>query len=105
MKSNKVHCQQILDCIAKIESFTQDMQEKDFFLNEMAQSAVIMQLALIGELSKKLSIDFKEKIDLPWREISGFRDMAIHDYYELKLPYIWLTIQEDIPTVKKALDK
>ena len=40
---------------------------------------------LIGESAKKLSEETRKKIDLPWKQIIGFRHMAIHDYINLKL--------------------
>ena len=58
---------------------------------------------LIGEMAKKLSNQTKMSLKLPWREIAGFRDRAIHDYYEMDLDIIWDTVQEDIPALKKAL--
>ncbi len=44
-----------------------------------------MQLAVIGELSKRLSDEFKKRVSLPWKQIAGFRDRAVHDYYQLDL--------------------
>ncbi len=47
----------------------------DAFLNdEKTQSAVIMQLALIGELAKRVSDPTKALIAVPSRAIAGFRD-------------------------------
>ena len=102
MKSDNLYIQQILDCIEKIERFTAGSNKEDFLKNEMMQSAVIMQLALIGELSKKLSDAFKSGVDLPWKQIAGFRDRAIHDYLALDLHYVWLTIKEDLSVLKSS---
>jgi len=77
MKTDKVYRDRIIDCIEKIERFTLKMEEKDFLETEVAQSGVILQLALIGELSKKLSVEFKQKITLPWKNIAGFRDKSL----------------------------
>lgn len=102
MKSDRIYCQQILDAIAKAERFVAGLGKSEFTSNEMAQSAVIMQLAIIGELSKRLSAEFKTRLPLPWKQIAGFRDRAVHDYYQLDLEYVWLTIKEDLPLLKRA---
>ena len=68
------------------------------------QSAVIMQLAVIGEISKRLSAEFRKCVSLPWRQIARFRDRAVPDYYQLDLEYVWLTIQDDIPLLRNALE-
>jgi len=45
----------------------------------------------------------KKKIDLPWKRITGFRDVAIHDYTELNLEDIWDTVNKDIPELKAKI--
>ena len=70
MKNDKVYISQILDSIKKIELFIKEIDKENFSKNILVQSAVIMQLTLIGEISKKISNDLKEKINLPWKEIS-----------------------------------
>ena len=103
MKDNSVYINQILDSISKIEQFVSGMTREEFDKDQKTQSAVIMQLMLIGEVSKKISDETKEKIDLPWKDISGFRDNAIHNYFEVDLDIVWNTIQEDIPMLKDKL--
>lgn len=70
---------------AKVADFTAGYDLKRFLADQRTQSAVIMQLVVIGELSKKLPDDMKSKIDLPWKQIAGFRDLAVHEYFELDL--------------------
>ena len=105
MKSNKVYTDQILDSIRKIESFVGGIDRENFFENSLVQSAVIMQLTLIGEVSKKISDDVKEKINLPWKEIAGFRDKAIHNYFDINLDVVWNTVIIDLPPLKEGLQK
>jgi uncharacterized protein with HEPN domain len=81
------------------------LDKNSFIGAEVVQSAVIMQLAVIGELSKRLSDGFKNKVSLPWKQIAGFRDRAIHDYYQLDLEYVWLTVRDDLPLLKNALER
>jgi len=105
MKNDKVYIDQILDSINKIELFVVEISKDNFFTNSLVQSAVIMQLTLIGEVSKKISADLKEKTKSPWKEIAGFRDKAIHDYFDINLDVVWNTISEDLPPLKEELQK
>lgn len=105
MKNDKVYTDQILDSIRKIESFVHGIDKENFLVNSLVQSAVIMQLTLIGEVSKKISDDLKEKTSLPWKEISGFRDKAIHNYFDINLDVVWDTIIIDLPPLKDGLRK
>ncbi|QQG40707.1 MAG: DUF86 domain-containing protein [Candidatus Levyibacteriota bacterium] len=105
MKDDNFYIRQIFDSIGKIESFVNKFDKNKFLANQMAQSAVIMQLTLIGEISKKISEETKSKIDLPWKKIIGFRDRTVHDYFGINLNVVWDTIIIDLPQLKKALQK
>jgi uncharacterized protein with HEPN domain len=103
MKNDQAYLNYILDSIRKIEKYTSGINEKFFKEDELIQSGVLMQLTLIGEISKKISDETKNKIKLPWKDIIGFRDRAIHNYFDMKVNVIWDTVKNDIPILKKEL--
>lgn len=103
MKNEKFHIDFILDCVRKIEESLREINRDVFMENQDKQSLAILQLMLIGETSKKIPEETKSKIDLPWKDIIGFRDIAIHDYTGLDLGDIWNTVQKDIPELKFKL--
>lgn len=103
MKDDTLYIEQILDSITKIETFVKNVGFEDFQQDQEKQSAVILQLAIIGELSKRLSDTFKITVNLPWKEIAGFRDRAIHDYFSLDTKLVWKTIEDDLPVLKESL--
>lgn len=105
MKDEKIYLAQILDSIKKIEAFTYEMTKESFISDQKTQSAVIMQLALIGEISRKLTEQFKESINIPWKAIINFRNKAVHDYFGIDIEIIWKTVVDDIPTLKSELNK
>jgi uncharacterized protein with HEPN domain len=103
MKNDNVYIGIILDSIRKIEDFTNGVDKEKFLNDEMMRSAVIMQLVVIGEESNRIGQETKSKIDLRWREILDFRNMAVHEYMKLNLDIVWDTIQQDIPELKTKL--
>ena len=103
MKSDRVYLQQILDAADKIRAFTHGMDHDGFLKDEKTQSAVIMQLALIGEVAKRISEPTKANIAVPWRAITGFRDRAIHDYYQIDLMVAWETVLHDLDPLSQAV--
>ncbi len=105
MKTDRLYIDQILDSIRKIELYTSDIDKEKFMSNQMAQSAVILQLMLIGEISKRISNEAKSDINLPWKEITGFRDVAIHDYFDVDLDVVWNTVTMDLPVMKEQFQK
>lgn len=102
MKSDTVYLEQILESVGKIRQFVEGMDQAAFLKDQKTQSAVIMQLALIGELAKKVSAPTKKSVKVPWKEIAGFRDRAIHDYYQIDLQVAWNTIALDLEPLAKA---
>jgi len=105
MKNDQFYIDQILDAIRKIESYAEGIGKNEFLSDEKTQSAILLQLLLIGEISKKISENTRAKYDLPWKMIIGFRDRAIHNYFEMDIRVVWDTIQQDVPLLKKTLGK
>lgn len=103
MKSDRVYLEQILESIGKIRRFVGGMDQDTFLNDEKTQSAVIMQLALIGEMAKRVSEPTRASVKAPWKEIAGFHDRAIHDYYQIDLHIAWDTIALDLEPLAKTL--
>ena len=74
-----------------------------FLKDRKTQSAVILQLALIGELAKRVSAPVKSVIAVPWKEITGFCDRAIHDYFQIDLQIAWDTIALDLEPLSQSV--
>ena len=60
IKSDLAYIDHILDCIRKIKEFSSDMPLKEFRKNELVQDAIIRNIEIIGEASKKISLDTKQ---------------------------------------------
>jgi uncharacterized protein with HEPN domain len=101
-----VYLHHILDSISQIEKFTEGINKNEFKNNELVQSAVIRQIEIIGEASKKLSDKFKNNYpNIPWTDITGMRDKLIHGYFGVDIDIVWLTIQKDIPKLRDLIKK
>jgi uncharacterized protein with HEPN domain len=79
---------------------------EDFNSNELIQDAVIRNIEIIGEATKKISKDLKSQYrEIPWKEMSGMRDKLIHDYFGVDVDVVWKTVTEDIPYLKSLIVK
>lgn len=103
-KIDMIYIDHILGSIERIERFVEGLDRISFMENEMVQSAVIRELEVIGEASKKLSQDTKDRFpSVPWRRIAGMRDKLIHDYMGVDLEAVWDTISYDLHDLKRKI--
>ena len=58
IKNDQVYLEHILEAIAKIENFTKGISRFDFDRNVMIQDAIIRNIEIIGEATKKISKSF-----------------------------------------------
>jgi uncharacterized protein with HEPN domain len=103
-KDDSVYLKHIIDAISRIQDYTKGVKYKDFIKNHLLQDGVIRQLEIIGEATKKLSNDTRQKNpEIPWKDMAGFRDKLIHDYFGVDLDAVWEAVERDIPTLKGKL--
>jgi|SRR3989344_7990221 len=108
-KDRLAHLKLMLDASQNIKDFISTkgsvMKFSDFENDRKTQSSVIMQLQVIGELVKKIPEDIKSDINLPWKKMSGMRDVVAHDYFSLDLEAVWNTVTKDIPELAKKIGR
>ena len=104
IKSDQVYLEHILEAIVKIENFTKEISRVDFGRNVMIQDAVIRNIEIIGEATKKISKSFTQSHqEIPWSEMAGMRDKLIHEYLDVDIDVVWKTIEVDLPLLKVLL--
>jgi uncharacterized protein with HEPN domain len=105
-RNYKVYLLDIKDAINKGISFIKDLTYEEFEKDEKTQFALIRAIEIIGEASKKVPTEIKEQSEeIPWREISGMRDVLIHDYFGINAEVVWKTAKEDLPELKINIEK
>ncbi len=103
MKDDRLYLEHIRECIEKVERYTAKGREA-FIADTMAQDATLRNLQILVESTQRISEKLKEsRPEVPWREISGFRNVLAHDYLGIKLDWIWETIQTGLPQLKQAV--
>ena len=95
-----------MDAIRRIEEYTQGIEEEEFYRNYLVQDGVIRQLEIIGEATKKISKETRDKhTHIPWNDIAGMRDKLIHGYFDINFDVVWETVTEDLPLLIAQLEK
>jgi len=93
-----------LNAMAKAELFIADMTYEEFIKDEKTIFAVIRAIEVIGEALKHVPSELRQKFsDIPWRDITGMRDILVHEYFGVDLETVWETVKTDIPSIKPLL--
>ena len=103
MKDNNVYIDLIIAACKKISEYTAGPYQPTFLKQSLVQSAVLMQLQIVGEIAKKLDEKTTREIDAPWKMIVGLRNLISHDYFALELGTIWKIAATDIPALEEKL--
>ncbi len=104
MKDDKLYLTHIMECIQKIETYTEKGREA-FMGDTQIQDAVIRNLEIIGEATKNVSDDLrKAHPDVSWRRWAGFRDVLIHGYIRVDIEAVWNSVERELPGLKRKIE-
>lgn len=105
MKDDAVYIEHILECVGRIERYTQGGKAA-FFADSLIADAVIRNLQVLAESSQRLSTEIKARWpSVAWKEMSGFRNVLVHDYLGVDLNQIWDVVELDLPVLKSWMER
>jgi uncharacterized protein with HEPN domain len=103
-KDNSLYIEHILECIARIDEYAVDREQ--FSQSRLIQDAVIRNLQILAESSQRLSETTKMQFpEIPWRSISGFRNILVHEYLGVDLELIWSVVAMELPRLQRVLQE
>ncbi len=96
----KMRIGDILECIRRIQRYTQGMGFDEFEDDEKTVDSVLRNLEIIGEASKFVPGRIQKIYsDVPWMEMYTMRNIVVHEYHGVNLKIIWQTVTEDLPAL------
>jgi len=104
--TNRIRVQHIRDAIAEVEKYLTGVSYEDFLLNSEKRFATIKQIEIIGEASNHITNDIKQAHpEIEWISINGFRNISIHEYFDVNFHIVWEIAQNDLPVLKERFSK
>jgi len=106
MREYLYYFEDIIKAISKIESYVSNVTYDEFCERPMIVDAVIRNFEIIGEAANKIPKKVRKKYpQVEWRETIGFRNVLIHNYFEVDVESVWDTVYKNIPLLKQHINK
>jgi len=94
----------IQEAITRITKYT-DAGRQSFDQNELVQTWVVHNLEIIGEASRSIPQEYKDKHPtIEWARISRMRNVLIHIYFGVDMDIVWEVVERDLPILKTQID-
>jgi uncharacterized protein with HEPN domain len=104
MNRDLVYLQDILTSALAAQEYLQGLSRQTFLGLREKQDAVIRALEVVGEAARRLSQEGKDAIpDVPWRSLTGMRNILIHQYDNVDLDLVYDTVKEYLPPLIQRL--
>ncbi|MCL4233708.1 MAG: DUF86 domain-containing protein [Deltaproteobacteria bacterium] len=106
MKRDRAYFTDILLSARSIMELTGDRPFEDFFSDTVAFSAVLYRFIIMGEATKRISMESKAAHpEVDWRGMAGQRDVVVHQYDGIDEYELWTTIQTNVPIVVRQMEQ
>jgi uncharacterized protein with HEPN domain len=103
--SQRAYLQHIRDALQASLEYSAGGRES-FFASRMIQDAVVRNLEIVGEAAKGLDDATKQLApEVPWRRISGMRDVLVHHYFGVDLQAVWGVIEVEARTLLATVER
>ena len=104
MRTDDERLLDILEAINRIYQFA-PADRAAFDSNRLIQNWFVSHMQIIGEASQRLSQKLKAAHpEVPWKEITGMRNILVHHYFDIDLDVVWNIFVHDLPPFKIQIE-
>jgi uncharacterized protein with HEPN domain len=106
MRPEKLYLTDIVEAADAIGRFCGGVSIEVLLDDEMRQAAILQKLIVIGEAAARLPDEFHQRHkEIPWEDIIGFRNIAVHEYFAVNWEIVWSTATTDVPMLREQIAK
>jgi len=104
MRPERLYLTDIIEAADAIQEFLEGVSEAEFLKRDLIRSAVLQKLTIIGEAASKLPASFCDRHpEIPWGDIVGFRNIAVHAYFAVEWPIVWVAATTEAPLLRNQI--
>ncbi|WP_396627479.1 DUF86 domain-containing protein [Luteitalea sp.] len=94
----------MVEACRRIGQYTEGLSRAELVNGTMAHDAVLRNLEVLGEAAKNLPADVRGlDVEIPWRRITGLRDVLAHAYFGIDDDIVWSVVAEEVPSLQRRL--
>jgi uncharacterized protein with HEPN domain len=103
-KDWRVRVEDMLEALERIARYVEGMTTRDFVGSEITQDAVIRNLEILGEASKRIpAFIVQAHPEIPWSRIGDMRNILVHEYHSVDPEIILDAARNDLPPLVAPL--
>lgn len=105
-KNDAYYIEKILTDLRFIVRHTADISRQELEENEVLLDSMMFRLIQLHENAQRLTDAYKaSRTDIPWRDISGLRNRVVHDYGNVNLEIVYVTLTADVPMLISLFER
>ena len=94
----------MLEAIEKVHRYVSGLDLERFLKDDLVIDAVVRNLEVIGEAAKHLPSNLRERYTgIDWRRVIGFRNIVIHEYFDVDARIVWTIATQQLQALKEVL--
>jgi uncharacterized protein with HEPN domain len=103
-KDWRVRVEDMLEAIDRITTYVDGMNPKQFLADSRTQDAVLRNLEVLGEASKRIPFAIQHRhASIPWSRIGDMRNILVHEYHSVDPAIILDAARHDLPPLVAPL--
>jgi len=105
MRGEELYLRAIIGVADHIEEFIAGLDRARFQESELARSAVVQKLAIIGEAAARVSDEFRtRRPNVPWARIVAFRNILVHAYFGIDWDEVWRAARNESQVLRSQIE-
>ncbi|MDX2033372.1 MAG: HepT-like ribonuclease domain-containing protein [Blastocatellia bacterium] len=106
MRHDELYIRDMVEAAAAIETFLVGVTREAFLDSDLLRSAVLHKLTIIGEAASRISREFANRFpEVEWAAISGFRNIAVHEYFAVDWKIVWVGATKEAPILGAQINE